>query len=144
MGWLKLNITQPDGTTVIIGPWKCRSALGSDYQIFTPDQVGTYTFVFSWPGAAVTASAAVAANVGIGDIYLGATSEPATLIVQQTPIANWPEPPLPTDYWTLPINANNRGWSTLASNWLKGTWLTNGFQTRAQHRRAPTYCGQSL
>jgi hypothetical protein len=38
------------------------------------------------------------------------------------------ESPLPTEYWQVPINDANRGWSTLASNWLKGSWLVNNFQ----------------
>ncbi len=136
----QLNITQPDGTTVIIGPWTCSSATGSDFKTFTPTQVGTYTIVFSWPGGIVAPSGANAGTSGataqdINDTFSGATSAPATLIVQQTPIPNWPEAPLPSDYWTLPINSEDRSWSTLASNWLKGTWLYNGFQTEGT---APT------
>ncbi len=57
----------------------------------------------------------------------------------QTP--NWPEPPLPTSYWTLPINAQNRRWSTLASNWLLGSWLLDGFQTEGT---APTSCTRTV
>lgn len=127
-GW-QINITQPDGTTVIIGPWTCSSAVSSDWKVFTPTQVGTYKVVFSWPGAVVQPSLVVPTNVGIGDIFLGATSEPKYFYVQQDPIPNYPETPLPTDYWTRPINSQNRAWSTLASNYLRGTWLViPGFQ----------------
>ena len=55
-------------------------------------------------------------------------ADPTYLYVQQDPIPEWQEPPLPTDYWTTPINAANRGWSTLASNWLRGSWLVADFQ----------------
>jgi YD repeat-containing protein len=133
-GW-QLNITKPDRSTQIIGPWTCSSALASDFKVFVPDQVGNYTIVFSWPGGVVVPSEGVItrtqanALAGINDTFLGATSQPATLIVQQEPNAAWPEPPLPTDYWTLPLNAQNRQWSSLASNWLKGTWLTNNLQS---------------
>jgi hypothetical protein len=133
----KLNITKPDGKSEIIGPWTCSSALASDFKAYTPDQVGNYTIVFSWPGATVIPSQAVLSRTqanalaGIGDIFLGATSAPATLVVQQDPIPSWPENPLPTDYWTRPINAQNRGWSSLTSNWLKGTWLTYNWQKGA-------------
>jgi hypothetical protein len=128
----QLDITKPDGSKQTIGPWKCRSAVASDYQTFTPDQVGTYTIVFSWPGGIVTDN--LAAGTGtyqvadIGDKFLGATSQPAKLVVIEQQTAIYPETPVPTDYWTLPINAQNRAWSTLPSNWLKGTWLTYGFQ----------------
>jgi YD repeat-containing protein len=132
-GW-QLNITKPDGKTEIIGPWICSSALASDFKVYVPDQVGNYTIVFSWPGGVVEPSESIItrtqanAIAGIGDIFLGATSEPTTLVVNQEPNADWPEAPLPTDYWTLPINAQNRQWSSLASNWLKGTWLINNYQ----------------
>jgi hypothetical protein len=130
----KLTITKPDGTTDIIGPFTCSSATASDYKVYAPQQVGKYTIVFSWPGGVVESTEAILprtqanALAGIGDIFLGATSEPATLIVQDEPIKNWPEPPLPADYWTRPINAMNRGWTTIASNWLKGTWLIDNWQ----------------
>jgi outer membrane protein assembly factor BamB len=123
-----LNITQPDGTTQIIGPWTCSSAVASDFKVFTPSQVGTYKIVFSWPGTTIVSTIAVASSDSIGDYLAGSTSAPFYLTVTQEPIQNWPEPPLPTDYWTSPINAQNRGWSTLASNWLKGTWLSNNYQ----------------
>ncbi len=127
-GW-QINITQPDGSTVIIGPWTCSSAVSSDWKEFNPTQVGTYKVVFSWPGAIVQPSLVVPTNVVIGDIFLGATSEPNYLSVQQDPIPNYPETPLPTDYWTRPINSQNRAWSTLASNYLRGAWLpVPGFQ----------------
>jgi hypothetical protein len=56
----------------------------------------------------------------VGDLFQGATSAPATLTVQQQSIEEWKEPPLP-DFWTRPINGANRGWSSLASSWLKGS-----------------------
>jgi hypothetical protein len=122
----KLDITKPDGSKQTIGPWTERSATGSDWQTFVPDQVGTYTIVFSWPGATATNGTGDPKPAGIpfvGDYFEGSTSAPLKLVVQQEPIASWPEPPLPTGYWTRPIDAMNRGWSTLASNWLKGSWL---------------------
>ncbi|MCW3996013.1 MAG: PQQ-binding-like beta-propeller repeat protein [Candidatus Bathyarchaeota archaeon] len=124
----KIDITKPDGKNETIGPFQCSSDVGSDFKVYTPDQVGTYTIVFSWPGETVKPSPAVLTSDAIGDFYEGSTSKPAYLYVQQEPIAPWQEPPLPTDYWTTPINAANRGWSTLASNWLGGSWLVAGFQ----------------
>ncbi len=129
----QINITKPDGTTVIIGPWTCPSATGSDFKTFVPDEVGTYTIVFSWPGATIEPGlGGYTTGQGIeytGDFFEGSTSKPYTLTVQQTPVPSWPEPPLPTAYWTLPINGANRQWSTLASNWLLGSWLVNSFQS---------------
>jgi len=125
----KIDITKPDGTKETIGPFKSGSDVACDYRQYTPDQLGTYTIVFSWPGETVVATPGLpSTSAAIGDYYQGSTSEPATLVVQQDPIAEWQEPPLPTGYWTRPINAANRAWSQLASNWLKGGWLVDNWQ----------------
>ena len=122
----QINITQPDGTTVLIGPWTTTSALASDYKSFTPTMIGTYKIVSSFAGATIIPTISVPTSVDIGDYFQPSTSDTAYLTVQQAQIPSWPEPPLPTDYWTLPINAQNRQWSLLASNWLKGQWLLPG------------------
>ena len=128
----KLDVTKPDGSKETIGPFTLRSATANDWVQYTPDQVGTYTFVFSWPGqtlANITGEGIRTTGIPyVGDFFAGSISEPLKLVVQQDPIVDWQEPPLPTDYWQTPINAANRGWSTLASNWLKGSWLVNDFQ----------------
>ncbi|MCW4018756.1 MAG: PQQ-binding-like beta-propeller repeat protein [Candidatus Bathyarchaeota archaeon] len=124
----QLDITKPDGTTETIGPWTCSSAVASDFVSYTPDQIGNYTIVFSWPGGEVESSAATYDTPTIGDKFLGATSEPCSLVVTADPAPYWPETPLPDGYWTTPVNAQNRDWSQLVSNWLGGTWLTNNFQ----------------
>ena len=132
-----ITIKQPDGTNTTIGPWTCSSAVASDFKTFTPTQVGNYTIWFSWPGATITASEATYSSTAIGDFLQGSTSPPCYLTVQQNPVSIWPEPPLPTDYWTLPINGQNRQWSSLASNWLKGTWLTANFQNEGTGPKTP-------
>jgi hypothetical protein len=123
-----ITIQKPDGTNTTIGPFTCASAVASDFKTFTPTEVGNYTIQFSWPGGIVKPSEATYATSNAGDIFLGATSKPCYLTVQQDPVPLWPETPVPTDYWTLPVNGQNRAWNT-ASNWLQGTWLTNNFQT---------------
>ncbi|MCW4044131.1 MAG: PQQ-binding-like beta-propeller repeat protein [Candidatus Bathyarchaeota archaeon] len=124
----KIDITKPDGTKETIGPWKCGSAVASDFKVYTPDQIGTYTIVFSWPGGKVESSPAQYTHAGIGDIFLGSTSQPTTLVVTADKVPIYPETPLPTDYWTRPLNAMNRDWTKIASNWLGGTWLKNNYQ----------------
>ena len=46
---LMLSITKPDGTKVSIGPLTS-DPVGSCYSLYTPDQTGTYTITFSFPG----------------------------------------------------------------------------------------------
>ena len=126
-----ITITQPDGTNTTIGPWDAGSAIASDFKSFTPTQVGNYSIVFSWPGATIVAGNQpyVGTQADVGDVWLPATSKPCTLTVTQTQVQNYPEAPLPTDYWTRPITDINREWYTLASNWLQGSWLQSNIQT---------------
>jgi outer membrane protein assembly factor BamB len=124
-----ITITKPDNTVVTIGPFECASDVGSDFRQYTPDQLGTYKIVFSWPGeTAEAAPGHPSSSPYIGDYYEGSTSDPAYLTVQQQPVTGFQEPPLPTGYWQLPITDINRGWSSLASNWLKGSWTPGNFQ----------------
>jgi hypothetical protein len=125
----KLDITKPDGTKQTLGPYQALSDVGSHYVVYTPDQLGTYTVVFSWPGETVVATPELPyTGSGLGDFYEGSTSAPAYLVVQEEPVEGWKETPLPTEYWQRPITALNRDWGQLASNWLKGSWLVNDFQ----------------
>jgi hypothetical protein len=123
-----LDITKPDGSKQSIGPWTAGSATASDFRVFHPDQVGNYTIVFSWPGGTVVGSEATFNSPTIGDKFLGATSQPCTLVVTKDPTPSYPETSVPTGYWSLPVNAQNRDWQQLPSNWLKGTWLVGNFQ----------------
>ncbi len=120
-----VNVTAPDGTITTLGPFTS-DQVASQYTTFTPTQVGIYTMVFSWPGQILVngTNPNPAGAPYVGDFFEGATSNTVTLTVTQTPLASWTEAPIPTDYWTLPINSANREWSSLASNYLKGGWLS--------------------
>jgi hypothetical protein len=123
---LTVEITKPDGTKETLGPYTS-DPVGGGYTIYTPTQVGTYTFVFKFPQQTLmnqnpspTGFLFPFAADFIGDTYLGSTSDPALLFVQQDPIDPYPETPLPIDYWERPISALNREWSSIAGNWLNG------------------------
>jgi outer membrane protein assembly factor BamB len=128
----KLEITKPDGNKETIGPFTLRSATASDWISYTPDELGTYTIVFTFPGQTLANMTGVGIrNAGlpyVGDYFAGSTSQPSTFTVQQERVKQWESSPLPTEYWQRPINDANREWSVLASNWLKGSWLVNEFQ----------------
>ena len=134
-----LNITAPNGDVTTLGPFTS-GPVGSIGTTFVPDQVGDYSIVFYWPGQTLTNGTGVPNTSGlafVGDNFQASTSEPFILHVQQDPIAGWQESPLPTDYWTRPINGANRDWSILASNWLGGTWLTYNFQNAGTAPNSP-------
>jgi hypothetical protein len=121
----QLTITKPDTTTEtktwdII--WDTTSSQGYSY---TPNQVGTYTLKFTFPGQVYTWADPVAGLFGppavsayVNDTFVASTAS-VTLTVQQEPISNLPSSyPLPTEYWTRPIYGENPDWWKISSNWL--------------------------
>jgi hypothetical protein len=122
-----IEITKPDGTKETLGPFTS-DPVGGGWTYYTPDQVGTYTFVAKFhehtltglplsPGSTIDT---IRNAAYVNDTYLASTSDPYYLTVQEDPIEAWEEPPLPTEYWERPINAMNRDWYVLAANWLSG------------------------
>jgi outer membrane protein assembly factor BamB len=135
----KINITDPNGQKTTLGPFTS-GAVGTTFTTFTPTIVGQYTMVFYWPGQILTNGTGEPNFRGlayVNDFFMPSQSAPITLTVTQNNIASWQEPALPTDYWSRPINAMNRDWSSLASNWLGGSWLVNKFQSEGQAPNTP-------
>jgi hypothetical protein len=120
-----VEVTKPDGSKDILGPYTS-DPVGSHFEIYTPTQVGEYKFVFKFPGDTVTGLPVppggyyFGTGVYIGDKYLASESDPVYVTVQQEPIEDYQETPLPEGYWTRPIYGTNRGWSQIAGNWLSG------------------------
>jgi hypothetical protein len=125
-----VTITKPDGSNETLGPF-VSDPVGGGYTSYTPDQVGTYTFVFSFPGQVASLYGPTGIPGGasdyINDTYL-ASSATTTLTVQQTPIAPVPDYPLPTSFWMRPIEGENTAWASIASNWLIGAQIIGRVQ----------------
>jgi hypothetical protein len=104
-----VTITRPDGITETKGPYSS-DAIGQGYFSYVPTQVGTYQVQFSFPGQ-------LSQN---GNYYNPATSPKASLIVQQNPVQQFPDTPLPgpNDYWQRPISGENILWTPFSGNWL--------------------------
>jgi len=119
-----IEITKPDGSKETLGPFTS-DPVGGGWTRYTPDQVGTYTLVAIMDDHLITGEPAPPSGdawgtASHGDTFLGDTSDPYELTVQEDQIEAWAEAPLPTEYWTRPINAMNRDWYRLAGNWLAG------------------------
>jgi hypothetical protein len=123
-----VDITKPDGSKETLGPITS-DPVGGAYTGYTPDQLGTYTIVARMEDHKITGEPAppggytgfmASALMYVNDTYLASTSDPVTLTVQEELIEAWKETPLPTEYWTRPINSMNRNWDRLAGNWLAG------------------------
>ncbi|MGB9914668.1 MAG: hypothetical protein ACPLIG_05010 [Candidatus Bathyarchaeales archaeon] len=118
MGWegLSVTITRPDGVTETIKDIRTDSTGGTGVQ-YTPTMAGNYTLQTHFPQQNTT-STKRARGVAVGTVALASDSEKLTLIVQEEPIEYYPGHPLPSEYWTRPIDAQLREWYTLAGSWL--------------------------
>jgi outer membrane protein assembly factor BamB len=118
---MKVTVTKPDGTTEILNMLDSDAA-GGTWASYTPKAVGNYTFVLTFPGQTIIGENPAPYGTWnpqtIGDYYKPSTSDAAKLVVQQTPIPDYPVTPLPTSYWQRPIFAMNTEWYTLGGNWL--------------------------
>jgi len=137
-----VEVTKPDGSKDTLGPFTS-DPVGGGWAIYTPTEVGTYTIVAIMADHLVTGLPVppggyfMGGDVAIGDTYLGDTSDPITLTVQEEPIVGWQETPLPEEYWTRPINNMNRDWYVLAGNWLAGAAQNVGPTTRFSYGLGP-------
>jgi hypothetical protein len=110
----KLTILKPDGTTELTKTWPIvQDPTSSQYYLWVPKSTGTYTLKFDFPQQTYTWSGAYN-----GDVYLASHAE-TTLVVQQEEL---PPPvysyPLPTEYWTRPVNGESTESYRIASNWF--------------------------
>ena len=127
----KVTVTDPDGHTNDLGTFDS-DATGGAWTQYVPDQTGEYTFDFSFPGQVAEEEnpypydrSGVRGLDSINDTYT-ASSASTTLTVQDEQIVElYPPNPLPTQYWTRPINSMNREWYVIGGYWL-GTALSGG------------------
>ena len=115
-----LDITNPDNTTQTVGPLTS-DPVGGSYYLFTPESTGIYTITARFGPQVLTGSNGTGVmgtnSPYINDTFL-ASSGSTTFTVQDQQIPNPPTYPLPTQYWTRPIEGQNDNWYTISSNWL--------------------------
>ncbi|MCW4044901.1 MAG: PQQ-binding-like beta-propeller repeat protein [Candidatus Bathyarchaeota archaeon] len=137
-----ITITKPNGDIEKLGPWDS-DPVGNVFTSYTPDQVGTYKIEFKYPGQVLSRTGPtglVGANSDyINDTFL-ASSATTYLTVQETQVEKIPEYPLPTEYWTRPIEGQNSAWAKVTSNWLGGAhqggynrWQRSGVAPNSAH-----------
>ena len=109
----KLTITKPDGTTETKNWPVIQDTTSVESYLYTPTTVGVYTLKFEYPGQTYTWSGAYQ-----NDVFTAA-SRTTTLTVQEEPLQPATSSyPLPTEYWTRPIEGQNTDWWSISSNWL--------------------------
>ncbi|MCW4018841.1 MAG: PQQ-binding-like beta-propeller repeat protein [Candidatus Bathyarchaeota archaeon] len=127
---MTIEVTKPDGSKETLGPF-ISDPVGGAYAGYTPDQVGTYTLVFNFPGQIAVLNGPTgipgSSSAYINDTFLPSTAT-ATLTVQQDALPLPESYPLPTSYWTRPIEGQNTNWASIASNWLGSPQIANRVQ----------------
>jgi hypothetical protein len=118
-----VDITNPGGSNETLGPFTS-DPIGGGYTSYTPTEVGTYIIVTRMDEHVITGQPLNPLGgqnlVTVNDTFLASASDPVEFTVQQEAVQPWPEAPLPTLFWTRPINEANRNWAVLAGNWLGG------------------------
>jgi hypothetical protein len=114
-GWLglKVEVVSPDNKITYIECPKTDSTGGTGVT-FVPNQTGNYTLTTIFPEQNSTAY-----GVFTNNVYKEARSDPLKLVVQADPVEYYPAHPLPTEYWSRPVDAQIREWYSIAGHWLR-------------------------
>ena len=139
-----VTITKPDLSTQTV-TLQSYVADGTSWFNYVPDTVGVYQFQFSFPGEYFPAGYYNNGNYSATPVsgwlfypsdYVVPVITPITNVtVQQAQVMSWSSA-LPTDYWSRPIEPNNREWSTISGNF---PWMS--YSGGAQSATSSNYYG---
>ena len=110
---LTVTITKPDNATETLGPFRTDSTGGTG-TIYTPTMVGTYYLQTNFPAQWYNWTMFGGANIW----FEASKSERLALNVTAEKNPDYPGTPLPTEYWTRPIDAQHYGWANIAGSWV--------------------------
>jgi len=117
-GWEGLTVTvkRPDNETETLGPFRTDSTGGTG-SVYRPTMTGTYYFQTHFPEQ--TRPSRRSSDQPAGTVMLASDSEWLELVVTSEPVQYYPGVPLPSEYWSRPINAQIREWYEIAgSSWM--------------------------
>jgi len=118
---LTVTVTDPNGVNTTLTIDKT-DPIGGGYVTYTPELVGVYKVQVYMPKQIKPNAATDMFNPSFRTEadYSEATSPVVEFTVQEAPIPEWNESPLPDGYWSRPINQASRKWYILGGNWLGG------------------------
>jgi hypothetical protein len=122
-GWTGLTVTvvKPDGTSQTLGPYRTDSTGGTAIT-FIPNTAGTYKLTAHFPEQAVPQTFFDYERgilIFAGTVVGAATSDTIDLVVTEQPRQEHPGMPLPSEYWTRPIDPQLREWYAVSGNWVQ-------------------------
>ena len=121
-GWegLTIDVVTPSGQTETLGPLRTDST-GSTYALYVPDEVGVYNLTTNFPEQTVPINFTDAERgqfIVEGTILLASTAS-SQLVVKEEPSPIYPGHPLPTEYWSRPVDPQLREWFSITGNWVQ-------------------------
>lgn len=128
-----ITITQPSGAIITLPPSGSSGiynqgiqdgkivsdTTGSAWTTWTPTEVGNHSVTVKFWGTAVSHTDPSFTNRDWYGVTLQPSTYTTTFAVQQDIVhpTGWSDVPLPTEYWTRPIEGQNTQWYQVASNW---------------------------
>jgi len=121
----KVSLMRPDGSVeeIFIDSYP---ADGTAWFEYIADQIGEWQIKFEFaggyfpPGDYKVTSGSQAGYVESytkSVYYLPDSTDWQPLTVQEDTVYSWPEPGIPTDYWTRPVSPENRHWYPILGNY---------------------------
>ena len=119
VGWegITISVKRPDGHTETLGPFRTDST-GLTGTVYVPTMAGNYTLQVHFPEQEMPSDLTRGEIILKGTIMLASDSDELKLVVQEEPIEYYQPQPLPSEYWSRPIDAQLTDWYTIAGNWL--------------------------
>ena len=117
---LTVTVTRPDNTTETLGPFST-DATGGTGTIYVPSMTGTYKFQTHFPAQWYNYTSFDMFTYAMSNVncYYAADDSPILeLVVGNEASPFWPGVPLPTEYWSRPIDSQIREWSVISGSWL--------------------------
>ena len=119
---ITVTMVKPDGTSETLGPFGTDST-GAGYTMHTFATAGTYKLTAHFPQQVWTFGDFFNLEGGNmifnGTVMLASDSWTLDVVVGDVTVATYPGHPLPSEYWSRPIDPQLREWYTIAGNWVE-------------------------